>query len=58
MVTLETPRPVLRPPEASDVVPFMEIHGTRYKVFFATRGIVKLRLTAVFDAQLGGLATS
>ena len=56
MVTLETPRPMLRPPEASDVVP---LHGdSRYKVFFATRGIVKLRLTAVFDAQLGGLATS
>ena len=26
MVTLETPRLVLRPPEASDIVPFMEIH--------------------------------
>ena len=54
MVTVETPRPVLRPPEASDVVPFIEIHGTRYKVFFATRGIVKLRLTAVLMPSLVG----
>ena len=37
MVTLETPRPVLRPPEASDVVPFMEIHGTRC---FSLRGVL------------------
>jgi RimJ/RimL family protein N-acetyltransferase len=26
MVTIETPRLVLRPPDASDVVPFMDIH--------------------------------